>query len=117
MSNSILNSTKKLLGIAKDYTHFDTDITMHINSVFLTLSQLGVGPSEGYFIENSNDEWSDFMEEGTVLNTVKSYMYLKVKMLFDPPVNSAAIESFNRIINEFEFRLNVAVDPGEGETK
>ena len=89
MSNSILNSTKKLLGIAEDYTHFDIDITMHINSVFLTLSQLGVGPSEGYFIENAGDEWSDFMEEGTVLNTVKSYMYLKVKMLLYDLDNNA----------------------------
>lgn len=115
MSNSILTSIKKLLGVAEDYKHFDADITMHINSVFLTLSQLGVGPAAGFFIEDAADEWTDFMEEGTVLNTVKSYMYLKVRMLFDPPVNSAAIESYNRIINEFEFRLNIAVDPGEGE--
>ena len=115
MSDSILKSIKKLLGIAEDYTHFDTDIIIHINSVFLTLSQLGVGPDSGFFITDKSDEWTDFMQEGMILNTVKSYMYLKVRMLFDPPVNSAAIESYNRIINEFEVRLNVAVDPGEGE--
>lgn len=111
MEDSILTSIKKLLGIAEDYTHFDTDIIIHINSVFLTLSQLGVGQKENFFIEDKSSSWTDFMEDCAVLNTVKTYIYLKVKMLFDPPASSAAMESFNRIINEYEFRLNVAVDP------
>lgn len=117
MEQSILTSIKKLLGIAKEYDHFDLDIIMHINSVFMILSQLGVGPDEGFFIEDNTSEWTDFLPEGPVLNTVKSYMGLKVRLLFDPPVSSAALDSFNRIINEFEFRLNVAVDPGKEETQ
>ena len=117
MQDSILTSIKKLVGIAEDDDHFDTDIIMHINSVFMVLSQLGVGPEEGYFIADKTDEWSDFMEEGPILNMVKTYIYLKVKILFDPPVSSAAMESFKRSIDEYEFRLNVAVDPRKEKTQ
>lgn len=113
--DSILKSIKKLLGIAEDYTQFDQDVIIHINSVFLTLQQLGVGPDEGFFITDENDSWTDFINEGNLLNTIKSYMYLKVRLLFDPPISSAAIESMNRIVNEFEWRINVQVDPGKGE--
>lgn len=115
MNDSILTSIKKLLGIQEDYTHFDTDIIMHINSIFLTLSQIGVGPSEGFSIEDKTDEWTDFISEGMLLNTIKSYMYLKVKLIFDPPLSSAAMESMKNMINEYEWRIHVAVDPGEGE--
>ena len=111
--DSILTSTKKMLGIAPDYTHFDPDITMHINSVFLTLAQLGVGPEEGFAIESDQDEWSDFIGDSKLLNAVKSWTYLKVRLLFDPPQSSAAVESINRMISEFEWRINVTVDPGE----
>lgn len=111
--NSILTSTKKMLGIAPDYKHFDPDITMHINSVFLTLTQLGVGPAEGFAIEDDAEEWSDFIGDVKLLNAVKSWTYLKVRLLFDPPQSSAAVESINRMISEFEWRLNVTVDPGE----
>ena len=107
---SILTSIKKLLGITEEYKHFDEDIIMHINSVFLILTQLGVGPSEGFTIKDDTSMWTDFVPKDRV-ELVKSYMYLKVKVLFDPPTNSSVLESTNRMINEFEWRLNVAVDP------
>ena len=111
--NSILTSVKKAMGITPEYTHFDPDIIMHINSVFLTLEQLGVGPKEGFAIEDEQDEWSDFIGDNKLLNAVKSWTYLKVRLLFDPPQSSAAVESINRMIAEFEWRINVTVDPGE----
>lgn len=105
---SILTSTKKLLGITEDYAHFDKDIIMHINTVFLNLNQLGVGPEEGFLIEDDLAEWADFISDSAQLQAVKSYMYLKVKLLFDPPLSSAVIESTNRMISELEWRLMVA---------
>lgn len=112
MNDSILTSTKKLLGIDAEYTHFDADIIIHINAVFLTLSQIGVGPAEGFMILDDSTKWTDFIPESTLLNTVKSYMYLKVRQLFDPPLTSSVAESMNRIISEFEWRISVEVDPG-----
>ena len=115
---SILTSIKKMLGITEDYDHFDADIIMHINSIFMVLNQLGVGPSEGFMIEDDSTVWNDFMPESKHLGTIKSYIYLRVRLLFDPPASSAAIESMNRIIQEFEVRLNWAVDPnGEEENQ
>ena len=103
---SILTSIKKLLGIEEDYTHFDPDIIMHINSVFMTLTQIGVGPSEGFIIEDDTSVWTDFTGESISYESVKSYIYLKVRLLFDPPASSAVIESMNRMISEYEWRLN-----------
>lgn len=108
--DSILTSIKKLLGISEEYTQFDDDIIMHINTVFLNLTQLGVGPEEGFLIEDDVAEWEDFIEDNAQLQAVKSYVYLKVKLLFDPPLSSSVIESMNRMIAELEWRLNVAVD-------
>jgi hypothetical protein len=107
---SILTSIKKLLGITEEYEHFDADIIMHINSVFLNLTQIGVGPEEGFFIEDATAEWMDFIEDSIQLQAVKSYMYLKVKLLFDPPLSSAVVEAMNRQISEFEWRLLVAAE-------
>ena len=107
---SILTSVKKMLGIAEEYEHFDVDIIMHINSVFLTLNQIGVGPEEGFYIFDKNDLWEDFLGDATNLEAVKSYMFLKVRLLFDPPLSSAVIEASNRMIAEFEWRLRLAVD-------
>ena len=112
---SILISIKKLLQISEDDTAFDTDIIMHINSVFMILWQLGVGPSKGFFIEDETAEWSDFIEDGLNLELVKSYVYLKVKLLFDPPTSSFVMESMNRQIAEFEWRLNVEAEHGNTE--
>lgn len=110
METSILNSIKKLLGVADDYTEFDEDIITHINTAFLNLTQLGVGPQEGFSIEDDAAEWGDFIEDKAQLQAVKSYIYLKVKLIFDPPLSSSVIESINRMIAELEWRLNVVVD-------
>lgn len=110
---SILTSIKKMLGIDEEYTHFDADIIMHINSVLMILTQLGVGPAEGFVIEDDTSTWVDFIPEANAaqLHAVKSYIFMKVKLIFDPPLSSAVIESYSRQIAEFEWRLNVAVDP------
>lgn len=110
METSILTSIKKMLGVAEDYTEFDEDIITHINSVFMNLTQLGVGPEEGFMIEDDTAVWEDFIDDSIKLQAVKTYMYLKVKLLFDPPLSSSVTESFTRMIAELEWRLNVAVD-------
>lgn len=103
---SILTSIKLLLGITEDYEAFDQQIISHINSVFMVLTQLGVGPPDGFMITSKIDIWNEFISDDKKMQLVKSYMYLKVKMLFDPPSSSAVIDSTNRMINEFEWRLN-----------
>ena len=108
---SILTSIKKLLGIEEDYECFDADIIMHINSVFMILTQLGIGPAEGFSIQDAENTWDEFVPSGSNLEAIKTYMYLKVKLMFDPPTSSAVIDSINRIIGELEWRLNVSVDP------
>lgn len=108
--DSILTSIKKLLGITEDYENFDADIIMHINSVFMTLRQIGVGPEEGFFIEDKSATWTDFMGDETKIESVKTYMYMKVRLLFDPPLSSAVIECMNRSISEFEWRLNLEAE-------
>lgn len=113
MENSILTSVKKLLGIAEGYDEFDTDIIIHINSVFVTLQQLGVGPEEGFSISDSSATWSSYLNNDKLLNNVISYMGLRVKMLFDPPTNSSILSSYERTIQELEWRINVMVDPKE----
>lgn len=110
---SILTSIKKLLGIAEDYTHFDGDIIMHINSVFMILTQLGVGPASGFSIKSNTDMWSDFLGDVTNLEAVKTYTYLRVRLLFDPPANSSTTESINRMISECEWRLNLQAETNE----
>jgi hypothetical protein len=116
MEQSILNSTKKILGIAEDYTVFDLDIITHINSAFSTLTQLGVGPPSGFMIEDATAVWSDFIPdypEGSEssgddyqYNSVKSYVFLKTKHLFDPPTTSYLITASEKQIEELEWRLN-----------
>ena len=114
ISESILTSIKKLLGIDENYKHFDADIIMHINSVFSILTQMGVGPANGFSISGKDDTWSAFItDKPNIFSLVKSYVYMKVRLLFDPPLSSAAIESINRQISEFEWRLFVAADPIE----
>ena len=105
---SILTSIKKLLGISEEYTHFDADLIMHINSVFLILTQIGVGPSEGFSISDEKAKWTDFIQDSLRLGAVKSFMYLKVKLLFDPPSSSSVMEATNKLIDELEWRLTIA---------
>ena len=114
-TESILTSIKKLLGITEEYTHFDSDIIMHINSVLAILTQLGVGSADGFTISDDSSTWKDFMGEDKKFEFVKSYVHLKVKLLFDPPLSSAVMESMNRMISELEWRILVATDPIENE--
>lgn len=107
MTDSILDSTKKTLNLASDYTAFDQDIILHINTVFSTLNQLGVGPEDGFMIEDKNTLWSDFLEGDHRLNHIKTYMYLRVRMLFDPPTLGYLIDSMKEQIKELEWRINV----------
>lgn len=110
MESSILTSIKKLLGIAEEYTHFDADIIMHINSVFSVLTQLGVGPSDGFSIEDDSTIWKDYISNIKTLQMVQSYIHLKVKLMFDPPSSSTVVDAMNKQISEFEWRLNVAAE-------
>ena len=108
---SILTSIKKMLGIAEDYVHFDPDIIMHINSVLMTLTQLGVGPSSGFYIEDETTSWTEFIPDMTKLQAVKSYVYLKVRLLFDPSsLGSATLAAYERQILELEWRLNISAE-------
>lgn len=112
--DSILTSIKKLLGITEEYDAFDTDIIIHINSVFMILNQIGVGPPEGFRIEDDSTTWTDYISDlsynSVKLDAVKSYIYLKVKLLFDPPLSSSVTESYKNQINELEWRLNLYTD-------
>lgn len=113
MSDSILTSTKKVLGIEEEYTAFDVDITMHINSVFSTLNQLGIGPPAGFAITDKGATWSSFFSTDPRLNSIKTYVYLKVRILFDPPGTSYLIQSLEKQAQELEWRLNVVREETE----
>lgn len=110
MDDSILNSVKIQLGIPKDHTEFDEQLIRHINSVFISLYQIGAGPEEGFSIESRYDEWNDFSKNRMLVNAVREYMYLKVKILFDPSTSSAVGDSIKDQLKELEFRINVASD-------
>lgn len=107
---SILTSTKKLLGITEECTDFDPDIIMHINTVLATLNQLGVGAYAGFAISDSTPTWDDFMGGDPRLNLVKSYVHLKVRLLFDPPLQSSVMEAINNTTKELEWRISVVAD-------
>ena len=107
---SILDYVKKLLGIQKDYTHFDPDVIYGINAAFAVLTQLGVGPEEGFMINDDSAKWVDFVSDTFRLSLIKPYVYLKTRLLFDPPTSTSLIESINKTISEYEWRLYVASD-------
>lgn len=111
MDSSILTSIKKLLGVAEEDTSFDQDIIMHINTVFAILAQLGVGPTNGFSIEDDGAIWSDYLGNATNLELVKSYIYMKVRSMFDPPTSSILADAMNKNISELEWRINTTVDP------
>lgn len=104
---SILKSIKKLLGISDEETNFDSDIIMHINSVFAILNQMGVGPSKCFEIVDDTAVWNDFVEDDASYNNVKTYIYMKVRLMFDPPMSSSVLSAMERQISELEWRLNV----------
>lgn len=107
MKDSILIDIKKMLGLGEDYNEFDKEIMNHINSVFTILRQLGVGPEEGFKITGVADTWDDFSDSMLLIEDVKSYIFLRVRMLFDPPSNSVLASSIEKQISEFEWRLNI----------
>ena len=107
INQSILTSIKLLLGIPQACTDFDNIVIMHINSVFMILNQIGVGPTQAFTIDSDTQIWMQFVKEKDQLEAVKSYMYLKVKLLFDPPLNSNVTKAMEQQINELEWRLNV----------
>lgn len=112
VEESILTSIKKLLGIGQSDTNFDTDIIIHINSALMALSQLGVGKVGGFYITSDKELWKDFLESRIDLEAVKTYVYLKVRQVFDPPQNSFLVESIKNQITELEFRINIQAEGG-----
>ena len=112
MATSILTSIKKLIGPTEDDTSFDVDIIMHINSAFFRLNQLGVGPSDGFFITDKTKTWEEFLVSRKDLEAVKSYVYQKVRLLFDPPQSAFLVEALKESIKEFEWTINVQAEGG-----
>ena len=108
--DSILNSIKKLLGIPIEQDNFDTDIIIHINSVFAVLHQIGVGPSTGFRITDENDMWQSFTGTNLNIEDVKTYVYLRVRLLFDPPLSSSVLAAMERTVAELEWRLLIQAE-------
>ena len=111
MQDSILMTIRKLVCGDPYADHFDTDLLVHINACFSILNQLGVGPEKGFVVTDETQNWSDYTADSTVLNLVKTYIALKVRLIFDPPLTSSVLEAMNKEISQLEWRLNVAVDP------
>lgn len=111
VTESILDSTKAALGIVPTYDAFDNQLIMYINTAFSTLHQLGVGPDEGFFIEDNTATWTDFLNGKRLLNMVITYVHMSVRLMFDPPANSFATTAMKEQMKELEWRINVQVDP------
>lgn len=109
---SILTSIKKLLGIEEEYEHFDTDIIIYINAAFMNLNQLGIGPSTGFMIEDKTSTWVDFIGNRTDLSAIKTYVFLKTRLIFDPPQMGYLVDAITNQIRELEWRLNIQVESG-----
>jgi len=110
MTDRILESVKKVLGIAPEYLAFDQDIVMHINSAFSVLHQLGVGPDEPFMIEDETATWTEFLGTERGVNSVKSYVYLRVRLLFDPPATSFALGAMEKQIEELGWRISTYME-------
>ena len=111
---SILDDIKKLVGINKEDLSFDNDILIHINSAFMILNQLGVGPITGFSISDSSKKWKDYLPDTEDFEAVKTYIYLKVKIIFDPPLSTTIMEALKQTISELEWRLNVNAESKGG---
>lgn len=118
MNESILSTIKKLLGVTDDYDYFDQDLLIHINSALMSLSQIGVRPSQDFYTLDKDTTWSEYLgydyQENIDFGSIKSYIYLKVKLLFDPPQNSFTIEAINKMITEMEWRINIVSENQNG---
>lgn len=111
MQDSILMTIRKLVCGDPYADHFDTDLLVHINACFSILNQLGVGPESGFVVTDETQSWSSYVADNRILNMVKTYVTLKVKKIFDPPLTSSVLEAMDKEISQLEWRLNVAVDP------
>ena len=111
MQDSILMTIRKLVCGDPYADHFDTDLLVHINACFSILNQLGVGPESGFVVTDDTQSWSSYIADNYILNMVKTYVTLKVKKIFDPPLTSSVLEAMDKEISQLEWRLNVAVDP------
>ena len=107
---SILTSIKKMLGIEEEYEHFDAELIMHINSVFMILNQLGVGPSEGFRIQDKDSYWTDYISDEDDLDSVKTFIAKKVQLIFDPPTQGSVMQAVNDLNSELEWRLALGAD-------
>lgn len=112
---SILVYVKRLLGIQSDYNHFDPDVIYGINAAFAVLTQLNVGPKEGFSISDDSTKWNEFIQDTARLSLVKEYVCLKTRLLFDPPTSNALLEAYSKTAAEYEWRLYVASDGGESQ--
>lgn len=110
MNQSILNEIKKMLGISEEYEHFNPDIIVGINSAISILHQLGVGPDESFVITGANETWGDYLGDTSKLEFVKQFVYLQTRLVFDPPTNSNVTNSYEKLLEELKWRINVDVD-------
>lgn len=111
-NDSILTSIKKLMGLTEEYDAFDQDILILINSVLFELEQIGVKAKDGFALSDKTSVWSDYSDDDRLLNALKPYIYMKTKLTFDPPTSSGSLDSMNRIIDRFEWRINLYADTG-----
>ena len=110
VDDSILSSIKKMLGITPDYEQFDLDIKVHINTAFAALTQIGVGPKEGFRITGKDEVWTDYTERQILIDPIKDYIYSRVRLVFDPPTSSMVTEAVKETIRELEWRIQVSVE-------
>lgn len=108
--DSILGTIKTMLGLTSDVTAFDQELITHINSVFTILNQLDIGPDAGFIIYGYDEVWGDFVEDVTLTTMVREFIYLKVRMIFDPPASSVVSDAFNQRIAELEWRMNIQAE-------
>lgn len=108
--DSILLSIKKMVGLTDIYDVFDEDIITHINTAFFTLNQLGVSDEAPFRISGDSEVWSDYISDENNFDAVKTYIYMKVKLVFDPPASSTVLQAYKDSINEYEYRLNVEAE-------
>ena len=114
LNSSILGTIRNMLGPTDDYTYFDSEIVVHINTFMLNLTQIGVGPKTGYSITGDEETWGDYLGDTIFYEPVKTYLYLKVKMIFDPPASSSVAEAMQRTCDEIEWRLKIQAEHVEG---
>ena len=118
MNESILNSVKECIGLGEDYIvpGFDATLEMEINAGFSELHQLGVGPDDGFYITGNVESWNEFIEDGRVQSLAREFIFLRAKVVFDPPQSSTVLESFKQRIEELKWRINVEVDKNEQQS-